>query len=63
MLILFLDIQFIVINKFRLGDSERKISLLKLDVEGEEFESMPQILQSKVLRNVDQIHLEVKHFI
>ena len=45
--------------EFRLGDHGRQICILKLDVEGMEFHSFPQILKSGVLKNIDQIHLEV----
>merc|ERR1712110_417540 len=42
-----------------MGDSGKNINILKLDVEGEEFYSIPQMLHSKILSYVDQIHLEV----
>ena len=45
----------------RLGDSEQKISILKLDVEGHELLAFPQFLQSDILKNVDQIHMEVRY--
>ena len=51
-------IQYFLIS-FRSGHSERITSVLKLDVEGEEFKSLPQIFQSRVLRNIKQIHVEV----
>ena len=47
----------------RLDDSGKNINILKLDVEGEEFYSVPQMLQSKVLTYVNQIHLEVRKII
>ena len=37
----------------------KTISVFKLDVEGEEFNSMPQILASNMFERIDQIHLEV----
>ena len=46
-------------NLSRFGDVGRKISILKLDIEREELWSMPQFLESDVLKNVDQIHVEV----
>ena len=47
----------------RLDDSGKNINILKLDVEGEEFYSIPQMLHSKILSYVDQIHLEVSKII
>ena len=37
----------------------RIISVFKLDVEGEEFNSMPQMLASNMFEKINQIHLEV----
>ena len=44
---------------YRFNDSNKLISVLKLDVEGEEMWSFPQILESGVLQNIKQIHMEV----
>ena len=35
------------------------ISVLKLDIEGEEFNSMPEILASNMFEGINQLHLEV----
>ena len=35
------------------------ISVLKLDIEGEEFNSMPEILASNMFERINQLHLEV----
>ena len=45
-----------------LGDREKRVSVLKLDVEGEEFNSLPQMLASNVFENIQQMHLEVTLF-
>ena len=46
---------------FRIGDTGKKISILKLDVEGHEFKILPQIYESNMLGFVDQIIVEL-HF-
>ena len=38
---------------------DKTISVLKLDVEGEEFNSIPQMLASNMFQRINQIHLEV----
>lgn len=43
----------------RLGDDGKNISVLKLDVEGEELQSLPQMLTSNMFENIRQLHLEV----
>lgn len=43
----------------RLGDGGRKVSILKLDVEGYEIRTLPQMLQSGILKDINQIHMEV----
>ena len=44
---------------FSMGDTGKKISILKVDIEGHEFKSAPQWLESDILATIDQIHLEV----
>ena len=44
---------------YRLGDDGKNISVLKLDVEGEELQSLPQMLTSNMFENIRQLHLEV----
>ena len=46
-------------NTSRHGDEDRIISVLKLDVEGEEFPSVPQMLRSNMFESIDQVHVEV----
>merc|ERR1712141_935437 len=41
------------------NDSEKKITVLKMDVEGEEMWSLPQMVQSRAFINVQQVHMEV----
>jgi hypothetical protein len=41
------------------GDADKPISYLKVDVEGSELDSIPQWLTSDVLRNVQQIGIEL----
>ena len=43
----------------RHGDEDRIISILKLDVEGEEFRSVPQMLRSNMFESINQVHVEV----
>lgn len=43
----------------RFNDSSNTITVLKMDVEGEEMWTIPQILETDVLKNVKQIHIEV----
>ena len=43
----------------RLGDDEKTISILKLDVEGYEFKIIPQLLQGSMLDSIRQIIIEV----
>ena len=47
----------------RFNDSNKPISVLKLDVEGEEMWSFPEILESGVLKNIKQIHMEVNRVV
>ena len=49
-------------NDFRFNDTSKTITILKMDVEGEEMWTVPQILETNVLSNVKQIHIEVKYF-
>ncbi len=42
-----------------MGDREKKISILKLDVEGFEFEIIPQILKDGFYDLIEQFTLEV----
>ena len=44
---------------FRLRDDENTISILKLDVEGYEFQIIPQLLQGSMLESIRQIIVEV----
>ena len=58
-------IRFIIhlqLNHFRFNDTSKTITILKMDVEGEEMWTVPQILETNVLRNVKQIHIEVNYF-
>ena len=41
------------------NDTNKRITILKIDVEGEEIWSLPQILHSGVLKNINQIHIEI----
>merc|ERR1712154_19953 len=43
----------------RLRDDEKTISILKLDVEGYEFQIIPQLLQGSTLDSIRQIIVEV----
>ena len=43
----------------RFNGSLNVITILKMDVEGEELWSVPQILETNALRNINQIHIEV----
>ena len=44
---------------YRFNDSEKKITVLKMDVEGEEMWSLPQMVESRAFKNVQQLHIEV----
>ena len=46
-------------SNYRSGDAKKDITILKVDIEGEEMWSIPQILQTKLLRHIKQIHIEV----
>ena len=50
-----------VINSpyFRFNDTGKSITILKIDVEGEEMWSFPEIVDSRVLETVKQVHIEV----
>ena len=48
---------------FRIGDIGRTVSVLKLDVEGEEVNSVPQMVTSNMFSNIKQMHLEVRNFL
>merc|ERR1712156_253585 len=37
----------------------KHITILKVDIEGEEMWCIPQILQTELLRHINQIHIEV----
>ena len=41
------------------GDEGRMINFLKVDIEGDELESVPQWLKSNILENIQQIQMEV----
>ena len=53
-------ITFVSLSGNRIGDTDKNITILKLDIEGEEMWSIPQILKTKVLSNIKQIHIEVR---
>ena len=42
-----------------MGDRGKKITILKLDVEGYEFKIIPQILRGNILDAIDQMILEI----
>ena len=46
-------------NHFRQKDEGKTISILKLDVEGYEFQIIPHLLQSPILQQIRQIIVEI----
>ena len=44
---------------FRNKDTEEKINILKLDIEGEEFRTIPNLIDSNILDNIQQLNVEV----
>ena len=45
---------------YRSGDANRNITILKVDIEGEEMWSIPQVLETELLIHIKQIHIEVR---
>ena len=54
-----LSLQYRTFPLFRMDDRGKKIAILKLDVEGYEFNIVPQILRDNMLDQIDQMVLEI----
>lgn len=44
---------------FRTNNTGETISILKLDIEGEEFRTLPNLIESNILDNILQLNVEV----
>ena len=41
-----------------MNNTEEKISILKMDIEGEEFRTLPNLIESNILENILQLNVE-----